>query len=108
MSERKIYVFSNVPGGGDGICYALADDGVVLGSHLCSHEAYARLDLGVVAGSRPDRHAVYAKHFPDGYEMVFVPAAEVATHTGLRAAYALNQQQASSVREDAFPECDRL
>lgn len=73
-TKPKIYCFSNVQGGGDGIAYAMAEDGTVLGSHWCSHEAYVPGDLGVDEGSRPDRHKGYAEHYPSGYEMEFVPA----------------------------------
>jgi hypothetical protein len=96
MSEEtkpKIYCFSNVVGGGDGIAYAMAEDGTVLGSHWCSHENYVPHDLGVRPGSRPDRHKTYAEHYPEGYEMVFVPASEVLTHEGLSKAFELNKRQ---------------
>lgn len=100
MSKPKIFVFSNVVGGGDGIAYAMAEDGTVLGSHWCSNEGFARHDLGAVEGSRPDRHANdYAPHYPDGYEMEFVPAREVMAHAGLQAAFKLNQQQAEQEKE---------
>ena len=90
----KIYCFSNVPGGGDGIAYAVAEDGVVLGCHWCSHEFYVPHDLGVKEGSRPDRHEHYKKHYPNGYEMEFILAEDVLTHEGLREAFRLNQLQA--------------
>lgn len=90
----KIYCFSNVRGGGDGLAYALAEDGTVLGSHWCSNEFYVSQDLGVLDGCREDRHEHYAKHYPDGYEMEFVPARDVLTHPGLSEAFRLNQIQA--------------
>jgi len=94
----KIYVFSNVRGGGDGACYAMAADGTVLGSHWCSHEGYAPGDLGVTPGSRPDRHEEYAKHYPNGYEMEFVRAADVKSHARLIEAFKLNQQQGEAAK----------
>lgn len=97
-SVPAIYAFSNVRGGGDGICYAMAADGTVLGSHWCSHEAYAPHDLGVTEGAREDRHEDYRKHYPDGYAMQFVRADDVKTHPGLIAAFALNQQQAEALK----------
>ena len=60
---NKIYCFSNVEGGGDGIAYAMGDDGTVLGSHWCSNEFYVPHDLGVREGTRPDRHKTYQEHF---------------------------------------------
>ncbi len=96
MSDRpRIYIFSNVRGGGDGVCYAMAEDGNVLGSHWCSHESYAPIDLGLTRDYRPDRHETYTKHYPDGYEMVFVRAAEVEKHVGLMRAFELNKALAS-------------
>jgi hypothetical protein len=94
MSKPKIYAFSNVKGGGDGIAYAMAEDGTVLGSHFCSHESFVPHDLGVQEGARLDRHKTYREHYPDGYEMEFVRAADVKIHEGIRAAFVLNQQQA--------------
>ena len=92
-----IYAFSNVVGGGDGICYAMAEDGTVLGSHWCSNEAYAPHDLGVVDGAHPDRHSEsYQKHYAEGYRMDFVPSSEVLGHDGLKRAFALNQEQAKA------------
>lgn len=99
MNKPKIYVFSNVVGGGDGIAYAMAEDGTILGSHWCSHEGFAWGDLGVTEGSRPDRHVTYAEHYPDGYEMEFVPASNVRAHEGLNAAFKLNQKQGEDAKE---------
>ena len=86
MSKPKIFVFSNVRGGGEGLCVALAEDGTCVGTHWCSHEGYAPGDLGVTEGSRPDRHKTYREHYPDGYEMEFVPSSDIATHIALQAA----------------------
>ena len=90
---NKIYCFSNVVGGGDGVAYAMGDEGTVLGSHFCSHEGYVPNDLGVAEGRRPDRHETYKKHFPNGYEMEFVRASDVDDHKGLQEAIRLNQIQ---------------
>lgn len=90
---NKIYAFSAVRGGGDGIAYAIAEDGTVLGSHWCSNECYVPGDLGVDPGSRADRHKTYAEHYPSGYEMEFVPAKIVNKHEGLKEALRLNKLQ---------------
>jgi hypothetical protein len=95
----KIFCFSNVKGGGDGVAYAMAEDGTVLGSHWCSHEGFVPHDLGVEEGSRPDRHKTYAEHYPDGYEMEFVRASDVTTHAGLIEAFRLNQEQAKAAAQ---------
>lgn len=98
-----IYAFSNVRGGGDGVCYAMAEDGTVLGSHYCSNEGYAPHDLGVRDGARTDRHTEnYQKHYADGYRMDFVPASDIESHEGLKKAFALNQEQAKA--DDTPPE----
>lgn len=70
---------------------ALAEDGAVLGGHICSAEAYMPHDLGCLEGSRPDRHErSYRPHYLDGYRMEFVPYTSIAGHAGLQAALAKN------------------
>jgi len=91
-----IYAFSNVVGGGDGIAYAMAADGTVLGSHWCSNEGYVPNDLGVLEGCREDRHERYRKHYPEGYRMEFVRSADVKSHEGLTEAFRLNKLQPSA------------
>ena len=90
-----IYGFNN---GGSPGWYSgclLAEDGTGLGGHVCSHEGYMPHDLGVLEGSRPDRHEEFREHYPDGYRMDFVPANDVLKHSGLEAAYQLNQAKAA-------------
>lgn len=101
VAKPKIFAFSNVVGGGDGIAYAMAEDGTVLGSHWCSHECYVPGDLGVTPGHRADRHETYAEHYPDGYEMQFIPARDVKAHPALNAAFALNAKQAEDAKATA-------
>lgn len=86
-----IYAFSNVKGGGEGIAYAIAEDGTCLGSHWCSCEAYVPHDLGVLEGARSDRHEHYRAHYSEGYRMNFILAAEVDKHPGLKEAHKKNQ-----------------
>ena len=100
MIKPKIFCFSNVVDGGEGMAYAMAEDGTVLGSHLCSHETFVPGDLGVHPGSRPDRHKHFAQHYPDGYEMEFVPSKEVPTHEGLQKAFALNKASAPAKEDE--------
>jgi len=76
----------------------LAEDGTALGGHICSHEGYMPADLGVLEGSRPDRHEHFREHYPDGYRMDFVPAAEALTHPGLEEAYRRNQALAAAAK----------
>ena len=60
-----IYLFSNSRDG-DGVAYAMAEDGTILGGHWCSHWGYMRHDLH----DRPDRKAACEAHYPDGYRVV--------------------------------------
>ena len=93
-----IYAFSNIRGGGDGIAYAMAADGTVLGSHWCSNEGYVPNDLGVLEGCRDDRHEHYRKHYPAGYRMEFVKANDIKGHAGLMEAFRLNKLQGEATR----------
>lgn len=60
-----IYLFSNARNG-DGIAYAMAEDGTVLGTHWCSHWGYMRHDLH----DRSDRRHACEAHYPDGYQLI--------------------------------------
>lgn len=77
-SLPAIYLFSN-DRLGDGVAYAMAEDGTVLGTHWCSHWGYMRHDLH----DRPDRKAAAEAHYPLGYRLVVLtksgslPPAEV-------------------------------
>jgi len=69
---------------------SIAEDGTVLGGHVCSAEGYAPHDLGVIEGSRPDRHTEqYQRHYPKGYRMEWVPSSEIEAHEGLQKAIGL-------------------
>lgn len=96
-----IYGFNN--GGSPGWYSAvlLAEDGTVLGGHLCSHEGYMRHDLGCIEGSRPDRHEGFRQHYPDGYRMAFIGEDDVMTHPGLDAAVKRNKEKAAAAQGDA-------
>jgi hypothetical protein len=86
-----IYGFNH--GGSEGWMSAvlISADGVVLGSHCCSSEAYMPSDLGVLDGTRPDRHQDFQKHYPDGYRMEFISFRDVRKSAGLMAAIAIFQ-----------------
>jgi hypothetical protein len=86
-----IYGFNN---GGSNHWYeavAIAEDGTVLGGHICSHEGYMAHDLGMIEGTRPDRHETFREHYPNGYRMEFVPSEAMESHPGLNAAIAANK-----------------
>lgn len=96
-----IMAFSN-SSSGDGIAYAMAEDGHVLGSHFCSHEGYVPHDLGVLEGSRDDRHEHYRKHYPEGYRMRFIKINDVKTDETLTKAFELNQKLAIESNKGAL------
>jgi len=88
-----IYGFNN---GGSASFYSaclLSEDGIALGSHLCSSEAYMTHDLGMLEGRRQDRQETFQKHYPDGYRMEFVSMDNVEHHGGLNNAFKLNQEK---------------
>lgn len=92
----RIYGFNNGSHGYFLSAVALSADGVVLGGHGCSSEAYIPHDLGILEGTRPDRHEKsYQVHYPDGYVMEFVPGDKIANHTGLRKAIHLAEKRIS-------------
>jgi len=79
---------------------AMAQDGTVLGQHICSNEAYMPHDLGVLAGSREDRHRdQYQVHYPEGYRMEFVGYDEFPSHEGLKAACILADEKSVKAEE---------
>ena len=88
-----IYGFNN--GGSAGWLEAIliSEDGVVLGSHLCSHEAYMPNDLGILEGTRPDRHETFKQHYPAGYRMEFINNENTKTHKGLDQAFKLLEKK---------------
>lgn len=95
-----IYGFNN--GGSPGFYYAqlIAEDGEVMGSHLCSHEGYMPGDLGIIEGHRADRHESFKMKYPSGYRMCFVPYDEVDTHPGLEEACLRNQAESERLEAE--------
>lgn len=98
-----IYGFNNggSPGWFSGAL--IAEDGTWLGGHLCSHEAYMYGDLGIREGSRPDRHEEFQKHYPDGYQMDFVPYADVPGHAALNQAFKRSEATEAAATEQPAP-----
>lgn len=103
----KIFCFNN--GGSIGFmsAIAIAEDGNVLGSHLCSSEGWMPIDLGVVEGTRKDRHEnQYSKHYPDGYEMEWVPTSAIEKHEALKKAFDANAALAVEAAKNAPAEVE--
>lgn len=97
MSKPKIYAFSNC-GGGDGSAVALAEDGTCVGGHWCSNEGWIPHDLGVTSDWH---HEDYAKHYPDGFEVVFVAHEDIDGHAELNKALALNKEKSKAEKVPA-------
>ncbi len=87
-----IYCFSNIKTGTEGLAYAMAEDGTVLGMHHCLNEEHVSADLGVTPGTGEKRHEVYKCFYPNGYTMEFVRAIKVREHLGLMKAIRKNIQ----------------
>lgn len=75
MNNPKIYCFIN--GGTDYFLdvAALAEDGNHLAGHASSNIYYAMHDIGIESDWKHDN---YKKHYPDGYELVWIDDPEVA------------------------------
>jgi len=90
-NKPKIFGFNNGGRPGFMIAVAIAEDGLVLAQHLCSHEGFMRHDLGM-DGMCTWKHDTYNEHYPNGWETEFVPSDQLETHIGLNAALDLNQK----------------
>lgn len=86
-----IYGFNN--GGSPGLLSGilLAEDGICLGTHICSDEMIMLKDLGILDGSSPARHNEFKHYYPNGYSMDFVSIDDIDTHKGLQGAYKKNK-----------------
>ncbi len=75
-----IYMFSLDSSGGDGMCVALSECGVLLAEHYCSSEIWGFRDLAddAIAG----RLAGYAAFYPEGYILQSVRADQRAGSAG--------------------------
>ena len=70
----KVYVFvADRCLSGDMVGAAMAEDGTVLGRHICSNESWLRHDLH----DRPAGRSACEAHYPDGYDLVVLPEGEV-------------------------------
>lgn len=93
LDESKlpiIYCFNN--GGIHDMLHAIAmaEDGNVVGAHICSSESFMLKDLGIT-NDLSGKRAGYEKHYPDGYVLQWIETSEAATHPGLMEAYKKNQ-----------------
>lgn len=84
---------------------AIADDGHVLGQHICSHEGYMRHDLGMDGSNW--KHENYDKHFgKDGWELIWMDDHNAPE---IQAACALNAKlpkEAIEAQKEAAPKIE--
>lgn len=66
---RKIFCFINGSSPNWHEVAALSEDGYFLTSHISSSEMWAKHDIGITSDWK---HDVYKKHYPDGYELVWI------------------------------------
>lgn len=95
MNEKalpKIYLFRDGSGMA-GFVYgvALAENGALLTGHLSTDEDWLRHDLGLTSDWKHDH---YRRHYPDGYELVWLDNPEA--DPGCRRAIALHQERAKA------------
>ena len=93
--KPKIYAFGVPSSSGLVNAYALAEDGKVLAMHGCTDESCVPGDLGVTRGLGTDNHVRYEHHYPDGYEMEFVPMGDIEGHAGVQEALRRNRSGAA-------------
>jgi hypothetical protein len=87
----KIYCFCNGGSPGWYVVMAMAEDGHVLASHVCSEEGFFKHDIGITSTWK---HDIYEAHCPAGYELEWVD--EPKQHEGLKAACEKNQALAAA------------
>lgn len=97
---HKIYAFANSDWNGDLLGIGMAEDGAVLAHHISSSETWLAHDLGAMSQCK---HENYAAHYPDGFEVEYVPATELFCHEGLLAAVAANQALAAEPETAVTP-----
>ena len=95
MPKIFVMVYGKYHRSGDVVGVALAEDGETLGSHFSSNEEWLKIDLGVdtacEAPTGVSHRKDYAKHYPDGFEVEWVP--DPAKHEGYMAALKLNKEK---------------
>jgi hypothetical protein len=88
----KIFIFCNTKCESRGDWHsmmAIAEDGTGIAGHLCSSHRWGWHDMGLTSSWKRD---LYDKHYPGGYELVWVEDAEHPEKVdGLTAAFERNQ-----------------
>lgn len=89
--KPKIFVTALLEGWAPDLTgYALAEDGVCVANHISSSENFAKHDMGITSDWQ---HKKYNAHYPDGYELVWIPGAEIEIHEGWLEACKRNKEQ---------------
>lgn len=101
----RIFCFINGGKGTDWVrAMAIAEDGTCLARHISSSNEFAVLDSGFAEapessiapmgwGPNLAKRAAFEAHYPEGFDLEWVD--DPLTHTGLLAAYRLNQAKAA-------------
>jgi hypothetical protein len=99
--KPKIYAFINgiVPGLGDVLPVALAEDGTPLASHCSSSIHWARHDIGVTSDWK---HEIYEKHYPNGFDVEWID--EPDQHEGCRRALEIANENRAKAPDTSCPE----
>lgn len=100
---NKIYCFINSGSVGWYSVVGLAEDGHCLSGHLSSDEYWARHDIGITSNWK---HEEYKKHYPDGYELVWLD--EPMEDEGFRISAELNEKlgKEAELSEEQTPKCE--
>lgn len=90
----KIFIWCS-PAGilNDVIGYALAEDGTDLAYHVSSNVSWCKHDMGITSDWH---HEEYKKHYPDGFELVWVE--NPANDERFKTAFALRPQDSPTTR----------
>ena len=106
---RKLYIFTNTKGDGHSgweNCLSMADDGHVLGGHLCSDVGFMYGDLVL----RPDRMETLETHFSgkldEAFEVVTLKPGEVPPDEVLVLNQKLAEQGKAISNPDQMPKVE--
>jgi hypothetical protein len=85
----SIYGFSNGGGGWGIMAQLITQDGVPIGTHICSAFHFMYGDLAIT-NPLSSRHESFREYYPDGYQLEMVIDEGKATHPGLIEAIRMN------------------
>ena len=84
VPKPKIFCFINSGAGTEFVVTsALSENGYFLAGHMSSNDVWAKHDIGITSDWK---HDDYQKHYPQGYELVWVEG-NPTLHPGVVAAY---------------------